>query len=76
VHDNSADAYRRLAAALDEMELWRRLAPLLPYAVHYDHRAARIASRIPTQRPPTGRLIRRLPPYTPLQPLRSTDGRP
>jgi hypothetical protein len=47
------DAYRHLADALDEIELWRNLAPLLPFAVHHDHRAERIRSRMPTQRPPS-----------------------
>lgn len=56
-----ADAYRRLAAALEDLELWTRLAPLLPFAVHHDHLAARAAERsrrlsqIPTQRTPAQR---------------------
>ena len=45
-----ADAYRLLADALDEIELWKRLAPLLPFAVHHDHRHERATARIPTQR--------------------------
>lgn len=58
--DNSGDAYRRLAAALDELELWRNLAPLLPFAVHHDIRAERIAARIPTQRRPVDLYPRRV----------------
>lgn len=51
-----ADAYRRLAAALEELEIWARLAPLLPFAVHVDHDSRRLEerrrqlARIPTQR--------------------------
>lgn len=44
------DAYRRLAAALDEIAIWAVLAPLLPFAVHHDHKAERVAARIPRQR--------------------------
>lgn len=53
-----ADIYRRLAVALDELELWRNLAPLLPWAVHHDHKAERQEERlrrlasIPQQRRP------------------------
>jgi hypothetical protein len=53
-----AETYRRLATALDELDLWARLAPLLPFAVHHDHTAERAAeqarrlAQIPTQRRP------------------------
>ena len=47
---NQGDAYRRLAAALEEIELWQKLAPLLPFAVHHDHKAERVAARMPRQR--------------------------
>ena len=45
-----SDTYRRLAEALDEIALWAVLAPLLPFAVHHDARAERLAARIPRQR--------------------------
>jgi hypothetical protein len=53
---------------LDELELWRRLAPLLPFAVHYDHRRARALSRIPTQRRPVKLPPREVPPGMPAKP--------
>jgi hypothetical protein len=40
-----ADTYRRLSAALEEIELWARIAPLLPFAVHHDHEAERERER-------------------------------
>jgi hypothetical protein len=62
------DAYRQLADALDEIEFWRNLAPLLPFAVHHDHRAERIKSRIPRQRAPSEPLRRAVPTGTPATP--------
>jgi hypothetical protein len=62
------DAYRQLADALDEIELWRNLAPLLLFAVHCDHRAERIQSRIPVPRPPSEPLRRAVPTGTPATP--------
>jgi hypothetical protein len=64
----SGDAFRQLADALDEIELWRNLAPLLTFAVHYDHRGERIRSRIPLQRPPSEPLRREVPAGTPATP--------
>jgi len=68
--ESRADAYRQLADALDEIELWRNLAPLLPFAVHFDHRAERVQSRIPTQRSPREFVVprRALPTGTPSTP--------
>lgn len=62
------DAYRQLADALDEIELWRNLAPLLAFAVHHDIRAERIRSRIPLQRPTSEPLRRAVPTGTPATP--------
>lgn len=53
-----ADAYRRLAAALEDLELYAKILPLLPWAVHHDHAADRMDQRlrrlasVPQQRRP------------------------
>jgi len=54
-----ADIYRRLVIALDDLELWSKLAPLLPFAVHHDHAADRAAqqrrlAQLPSPRRPVG----------------------
>jgi len=59
VDSDTAQAYRRLAEALDDITLHRNLLALLPWTVHVDHafersqeRALRLLSRLPTQRAP------------------------
>lgn len=70
---SEADAYRQLAAACDEIVMWRNFVALLPYTVHVDHeyeramgRAARLLARIPTQRAPSD--SRRAPSGSPARP--------
>ena len=62
------EAYRQLADALDEIELWRNLAPLLVFAVHCDHRTERALTRIPAQRAPSEPARRAVPTGTPATP--------
>lgn len=56
---SEADAYRQLAAAYDDIAMYRNLLALLPYTVPVNHeferateRAALLLARIPTQRKP------------------------